>query len=60
MSRWVSQDSTCKCVKKVCDILQVTHTGIFVVKISKLKMLATGFNNIKVHEKKKNLPFILN
>ena len=32
------------------DILQVTHEGTFVVKISKLKILATKFENIKMHE----------
>ena len=32
------------------DILQVTHEGTFVVNISKLKILATKFENIKMHE----------
>ena len=35
-----------KRVKEACDILQVTHEGTSVVKISKLQMLATTFKNI--------------
>ena len=40
----------CKCVKETWDILQVTHEGMSFVMISKLKMLATKFEDIKMYE----------
>ena len=42
--------SNCKRTKEAWDILQVTHEGMFAVKISKLHMLATRFENIRMHE----------
>ena len=39
-----------KRVKEAWDILLVTHEGTSVVKISKLKMFATKFENIMIHE----------
>ena len=38
----------CKHAKEAWDI--VTHESMFAVKISKLKMLATKFENIRMHE----------
>ena len=46
------------CAKEAWDILQVTHEGTYVVKVSKLKMLTTKFENIRMHEI--FLPFIMN
>ena len=40
------------CAKEGWDILQVTHEGPFAVKVFKLQMLTTKFENIKMHENK--------
>ena len=40
----------CKRAKEAWDILQVTHQGTFAVNISKLLMLATKVENIRMHE----------
>ena len=40
----------CKCAKEAWDILQVTHQGVFAINISKLLMLATKVENIRMHE----------
>ena len=44
--------TNCKCAKEAWEILQVTHEVMFVVKISKLQMLVTKFENIKMLENK--------
>ena len=43
-------DKISKHVKEAWDILQVTYEGKSSIKISKLQMLATKFENIKMHE----------
>ena len=40
----------CTCTKEAWDILQATYEGTFTVKVSKLQMLTTKFENIKMHE----------
>ena len=42
--------TNCKHAKESWDILQVTHEGTFVVKISKLQLSTTKFENIKILE----------
>ena len=42
--------ANCKHAKESWDILQVTHEGTSTVRILKLQMLTTKFENIKVHE----------
>ena len=42
--------ANCKRAKEPWDMLQVTHEGKSIVKISKLLMLTTKFENIKMHE----------
>ena len=49
-----------KRAKEAWDILLVTREGTSVVKISKLQMFATKFENIMIHEIKTILSFILN
>ena len=43
--------------KETWDILQVTHEGTFTVKVSKLQILTTKFQNIRMHENKKFYSF---
>ena len=50
MSRWFHIIANCKHAKEAWDILQVTHEGMSSIKISKLQMLATKFENIRMHE----------
>ena len=50
MSRWFHIIANCKRAKEAWDILQVTHEGMSSIKISKLQMLATKFENIRMHE----------
>ena len=42
--------ANCKRAKEAWKILQVTHEGTSTIKISKLQMLATKFENIRMHE----------
>ena len=42
--------ANCKCAKEAWNILQVTYEGISTTKIFKLQMLATKFENIRLHE----------
>lgn len=42
--------ATYKYVKKAWDILDVTHEGTFIVKISKIQMLTSRFESIKMVE----------
>ena len=42
--------ANCKRAKEAWDILQFTHESTSFVKLSKLQMLATRFENIKMHE----------
>ena len=42
--------ANCKRANEVWDIIYVTHEGMSFVKISKLQLLATKFENIKMHE----------
>ena len=44
---WITN---CNRAKEAWDILQVTPEGMFVVKVSKLQMLPTKFENIRMHE----------
>ena len=61
----VCQDEFCKITnythaKEVGNILQITHEGTSIVKVFKLKMLTTKFENIMMHENYNFLHFILN
>ena len=40
--------ANCKCENEAWDILQVTHEGTIAIKISKLQMFATKFENKKI------------
>ena len=42
--------ANCKQTKEAWDILQVTHEGTPTIKISKLQILTTKFENIRMHE----------
>ena len=42
--------ANCKRAKEAWKILQVTHEGTSTIKISKLQMLVTKFENIRMHE----------
>ena len=42
--------ANCKRAKEAWDILQVTHEDSFATKLFKLHMLATKFENIRIHE----------
>ena len=42
--------ATCTSTKEAWDILQVTHEGTNVVKVSKLQMLTSGFENIRMDD----------
>ena len=42
--------ANCTRAKKAWDILQVTHEGAYVIKVSKLQMVTTKFENIRMHE----------
>ena len=42
--------ANCRRANDAWDILQVTHEGMSSIKISKLKMLVTRFENIRMHE----------
>ena len=44
------------CKRPAWDILQVTHEGTSVVKISKCQMLATKFENIRMYENQTFFP----
>ena len=42
--------ANCTRAKKAWDILQVTFEGMLAVKVSKLQMLTTKFENIRMHK----------
>ena len=42
--------ANCKHAKESWDILQVTHEGTSIIKISELQLVATKFENIKMLE----------
>ncbi|CAM8877687.1 unnamed protein product [Rhodiola kirilowii] len=42
--------STCEIAKKVCDILQTTHEGTTKVKISRMEMVTSKFENLRMQE----------
>ena len=42
--------TNCKRAKEAWDILQVTHEGTSIIKISELQLVATKFENIKMLE----------
>ena len=44
--------STCESAKEAWEILQVAHEGTAAVKISKLQILTTKFEQLKMHEDK--------
>ena len=48
-----------KCAKEAWDILQVTIEGTSSIKISKWKMIATRFENIRMHENQTLSSFFL-
>ena len=50
MSKWVCRIANCKHAKKTWNILQIIHEGMPVLKISKLQMFATKFENIRMYE----------
>ena len=45
--------ANCARAKEACGILQVTHEGTSVFKVSKLQMLTINFENIGMHENQK-------
>ena len=45
-----SRISTCETTKKAWDILEITHEGTDLVKNSKLQMLTTTFETLRMNE----------
>ena len=50
----------CTYAKEAWDICPINHKGTSTVKVCKLQMLITMFENIRMHENQNFLHFILN